>query len=172
MTTTYTRDNSNTENKSWWSKVSFKEWCAAGVSLVLIGLLIGVLIPTYSIANSLPQVVKVGDAYQLVDTFSRAKDLLVILFPLFGAVVTFWLGTAIEGKRADENQQKADAEAKNRAEAELKAAKFKAYAAASSDTARTLLAPMLKKMRTGSEQTEAMDEYFKILKEREKEIFS
>jgi len=94
--------------RPWWQPPSFKELGGAFLSLALIALLFWVVAITFGVINVLPQVVKIGDTVQVIDTYSRAKDLLSILFPLFGAVVTFWLGVAVEGKRADQNQETAE----------------------------------------------------------------
>jgi hypothetical protein len=51
------------------------------------------------------------------------------LFPLFAAVVTFWLGVTVEGKRADDNKETADKESEDRASAEERERTTKANAA-------------------------------------------
>lgn len=106
------------KKRPWWQPNSFKELGAAFLSLLLIVLLGYAALQTYNLINVLPQTVNVGDAVQIVDTFDRAKGLLDVFFPLFTAVVTFWLGVAIESRRADQNQEKADAEQQKREEAE------------------------------------------------------
>jgi hypothetical protein len=92
----------------WYQPISFRETGGAVLSLVLIALMAVVLGYVVREIGSDPRGVKIGDAFQIVNTWERAKDLLSILFPLFGAVVTFWLGVAVEGRRADDNKQAAD----------------------------------------------------------------
>lgn len=106
------------EERPWWLPASFKELGAAFLSLFLIGLLLYAAAQTYNLINIIPQTYQVGDNTQVVDTFSRAKDLLNILFPLFGAVVTFWLGVAVEGRRADDASNAANQEREERRNAE------------------------------------------------------
>jgi CBS domain containing-hemolysin-like protein len=108
---------------------SLKEWGAMLVSVLLLSVLVWVLIQTYGQIASLPQSVKIGDTTQVVDMFARAKDLLSVLFPLFAAVVTFWLGVTVEGKRADDNKETADKESEDRASAEERERTTKANAA-------------------------------------------
>src|SRR5262245_19158543 len=43
----------------------------------------------------------------MLDPFARTMDLLTLLLPLFSAAVSFWLGVAIEGRRADQNMRMA-----------------------------------------------------------------
>lgn len=108
-------NNNNGEERKqpWWQPSSFKEIFGGALSLVLIGLLCYVAGKTFGMMDVLPQAVNVGNATQVVDTYARSKDLLTTLFPLFGAVVTFWLGVAVEGKRADQNQDTADRATRN-----------------------------------------------------------
>lgn len=106
------------EERPWWQPASFKELGGALLSLFLIGLLLYAAWQTYGLINVTPQTYDVGDNTQVVDTFSRAKDLLNILFPLLSAVVTFWLGVAVEGRRADDLSHTADQEREERLNAE------------------------------------------------------
>jgi len=126
--------NNNDGNKkgiwAWLRSISFKELIGAVLSGVLIGLLCFVTARTFGMMDVLPQTVTVGETVQLVDTYARSKELLSTLFPLFAAVVTFWLGVAIEGKRADQNRDAAEM-----AVAESKT--IKAQSAAQVDAARS-----------------------------------
>lgn len=99
----------------WWHPSSFKETGGTVLSLVLLVMMAGVLGYALQEIDSDPRSVMVGDAVQTVNSWDRAKDLISIFFPLFGAVVSFWLGVAVEGRRADENKQTAN-EAKQTAE--------------------------------------------------------
>jgi hypothetical protein len=56
-------------------------------------------------------------ATQMVDSYGRAKDILSIVMPLFSAAVTFWLGVAVEGGRADTNARTAERAAADGADA-------------------------------------------------------
>lgn len=82
---------------------------------------------------------------QVVDTFGRAKDLLNIFFPLFGAVVTFWLGVAVEGRRADHNEAEAKQAKVEKEAAEVGARKAHNAAVEALDEAG---AAVLKQMQT------------------------
>lgn len=108
---------------------SFKEAAAAFLSVILMLLFLYVIWQTYAMIPSPPQAVKIGDTIQVFDSFSRAKDTLNILFPLFAAVVTFWLGVAVESKRGDQLKDAADNESKNRTNAENRESRTKARAA-------------------------------------------
>lgn len=103
---------------SWWQPTSFKELGGSFLSLVLMGILIFALSQTYRLVNTPPMVVSVGGNEQMVDTFSRAQTLLNMVFPLFSAVVTFWLGVAIESRRADKHEAEAEEEKNGRQQAE------------------------------------------------------
>jgi hypothetical protein len=92
----------------WWQPSSFKELGGGCLSVVLVVLFSWVLSQTLGLLASAPQLVQIGDTTQMVNAFDRAKDLLEKLFPWVTAVVTFWLGVAVEGKRADENKETAD----------------------------------------------------------------
>jgi len=94
--------------KRWRLSISFKELGGAVLSVVLIVLLFLVASKTFGMMNAVPQVVNIGNTTQIIDTYARSRDLLSTLFPLFGAVVTFWLGVAVEGKRADQSKETAD----------------------------------------------------------------
>lgn len=89
-------------------KPTFKEWGAMGLTVVLVLIFIPVLVKTLGAIDTDPHGVAIGGATQLVDPFAKSKDLLSIVLPLLGAAITFWLGVAIEGKRADTNGKAAD----------------------------------------------------------------
>ncbi len=99
------------DQKTWKTSIhptTFKEAVAAILSGVILFLLFIVIWQTYSLIPNPPQVVQVGNTTQVFDSFTRAKDTLNILFPLFTAVVTFWLGVAVESKRGDQMTDAAD----------------------------------------------------------------
>lgn len=96
------------EEASWFKPTSFRETGASVLSIFLIALLLLAAWVTFAQINSPPIVVQVGDTVQVVDPFERAQGLLNIFFPLFGAVVTFWLGVTVEGRRADRNEEEAE----------------------------------------------------------------
>jgi hypothetical protein len=92
--------------------------------------------------------VDVGGSLQTVDEYGRAKDLLLVIVPLFGAVVTFWLGVAIEGRRADEHKENAAQAGKERDEAKESERK-------KTTTAATVIAEIkqaIKHLRAGSSE--------------------
>lgn len=98
------------ETASWWRALvpsSFKELGGAVLSVALIAAFLAVLAVTLGQIGTDPRGVSVGTAIQSVDEFARSKDVLAIVLPLFGAVVTFWLGIAVEAKRGDEHKQSA-----------------------------------------------------------------
>lgn len=85
-----------------------KELGAIVLTAVLVVVFGAVLEQALRTVDTDPRGVQVGHAMQLVSPFTNAKDLLGIVLPLFGAAVTFWLGAAIEGRRADANGKAAD----------------------------------------------------------------
>ena len=71
-----------------------------------------------------------------------------MIVPLFGAVVTFWLGVAIEGRRADEHKENATQAGKERDEAKESERK-------KTTTAATVIAEIkqaIKHLRAGSSE--------------------
>lgn len=109
----------------WYQPSSFKEAGGALLSIILIIMLFVVANRVFQQIDSPPFTVAVGDSQQLVDPFDRAKDLLNILFPLVSAVITFWLGVAVEGKRAEANAETAKQERKGRHKAEQREGRAK-----------------------------------------------
>lgn len=104
--------------RPWWQPASFRELGGLLLSVILVIVLIVVAFRTYAKVGATPVVYTLNDSELTVDPFQQAKDLLNTLFPLFSAVVTFWLGATIEGKRADENKAQADAAKAGQAETE------------------------------------------------------
>lgn len=94
--------------KKWYTPGSFKELGGAVLSLALVFLLFYAVSEVYGLVTVKPTTYEVGDNVQVVDTYQRAKDLFLLLFPLFSAVITFWLGVAVEGRRADASENAAD----------------------------------------------------------------
>jgi hypothetical protein len=84
------------------------------VTLVLLVLLFIAVYSVFDRLDSDPKAILGTDGTVITqrDSYARAKDFFVIVFPLFSAVATFWLGAAIEGKRAD--QSEADAKEKGK----------------------------------------------------------
>lgn len=107
--------------KKWYKPDSFKEAGATIISLVLLILLIGIAIVAVTLIDNTPLTYQVGDNVQFVDTFQRAKDLLSLFFPLFGALISFWLGVTVEGRRGDQLQEQVDVEKQGREEAQAQA---------------------------------------------------
>jgi hypothetical protein len=135
----------------WWRSFtpsSFKEVGGSMLSLVLVLAFMILLIVALLRIGSDPRAVDVGGSLQTVDEWSRAKDLLLVIVPLFGAVVTFWLGVAIEGRRADEHKQNAAEAGKERDEAKESERK-------KTTTAATVIAEIkqaIKHLRAGSSE--------------------
>jgi hypothetical protein len=105
---------------AWWRSFvpsSFKEVGGILLSLVLVAAFLLVLVVALTRIGSDPRGVDVGGSNHTVDEFSRAKDVLLVVVPLFGAVVTFWLGVAVEGRRADDHKQNAAQSGKERDDA-------------------------------------------------------
>lgn len=97
---------------------SFKELFGAFLSLVLLVLLFFAANNAYKLVSTEPVIYTVGNNTQSIDIFDRSKDLLVIFFPMFTSVVTFWLGVEVEGRRADTSQANAETERQERVIAE------------------------------------------------------
>jgi hypothetical protein len=135
----------------WWRSFtpgSFKEVGGSVLSLVLVLAFMTLLIVALVRIGSDPRAVDVGGSSQTVDEYSRAKDLLLVIVPLFGAVVTFWLGVAVEGRRADEHKQNAAQAGKERDEAKESERK-------KTTTAATVIAEIkqaIKHLRAGSSE--------------------
>lgn len=105
-------------DQPWYRPASFKELGGAFLSVVLLLLMLYAAMRTFSMLNAAPLIVDLGDSKQVIDTFDRAKEALNIFFPLFSAVVTFWLGVAIESRRADRNEEEAAVQRQERQQAE------------------------------------------------------
>ena len=86
-----------------WPRPTFKEIGAAVLSVVLVLICVPVIVTVIGQIDAKPIGVKVGEATVIVDGYDRAKQLLGIVFPLLTATITFWLGVAVEGRRADAN---------------------------------------------------------------------
>jgi hypothetical protein len=116
------REKETTDPRSWRKPANFRETGAALLSAILVVLLIYATWLTFSQVSATPLTYSIDGNVQIVDTFGRAKDLLNIFFPLFGAVVTFWLGVTVEGRRADRNEAEAEQarDAKEVAQAEAR----------------------------------------------------
>ena len=99
------------------NQLTFRDYGAMGLTVVLVLIFVPVLVVTLYLINSDPRGVVIGQATQVVDSYGRAKDILSIVLPLFSAAVTFWLGVAIEGRRADTNAQTAERAAAEGADA-------------------------------------------------------
>ncbi len=116
------------DGRSRTAPSSFKEIGALVLSAVVVVVFAVVLIATLARLNDNPRGVEIGSALQTVDPWSRAKDLLSTVFPLLGAVVTFWLGIAVEGRRAEDNKASADRATEGRRLAESREARTNAVA--------------------------------------------
>jgi hypothetical protein len=99
---------------------TFKEWGAAILSLLLLAIFAVLLLVWALRIGTDPRGVSIGDTTVTIDEFQRGKDIVTILLPLVGAVISFWLGVAVEGKRADENKQSAENEKDARQTAETR----------------------------------------------------
>jgi hypothetical protein len=94
----------------WWRSFmpsSFRDVGGALLSAVLVVAFLVALLVALNRIGTDPRGVSVGGNNQTIDEFSRAKDVLLVVVPLFGAVLTFWLGVAVEGRRADDHKQNA-----------------------------------------------------------------
>ena len=59
--------------------------------------------------NAKPIIVEISEGNnQVIDVHQRSMQMVEIAVPLISAVTTFWLGVAVEGKRADQAQQNAN----------------------------------------------------------------
>lgn len=135
----------------WWRPLvpsSFKEFGGTLLSLVLVLAFLLSLVFVLGRIGSDPRAVTVGGREEAVDEYLRAKDILVLIVPLFGAVVTFWLGVAIEGRRADEHKETAEQAGKDRDDAKESERK-------KTSTASAVLAEVgqaVKRLRTRSDE--------------------
>lgn len=115
------RDKAKTDPKAWRKPANFRETGASVLSAALVILLLYAAFVTFSQVKVVPLTYKISENVQVVDTFDRAKDLLNIFFPLFGAVVTFWMGVTVEGRRADRSEAEAEKATGEKVTAEIKA---------------------------------------------------
>jgi len=92
----------------WYVPGSFKDLIAAVLSVVLMVLLLIAVAQTYRLISAPPAAVEVGDTMVQWSSYDRASTFFSTLFPLFSAVVTFYLGAAIESKRGDEAAERAE----------------------------------------------------------------
>jgi hypothetical protein len=102
------RINRAADTRKWYLPSTFKELGGSVLSIILLGLILIVAVQTFITRTSVPSAITVGDQVIIFDPFERSKELLILIFPLFSAVVTFWLGVAVEGRRADKNEAEAD----------------------------------------------------------------
>lgn len=130
------RDTAAIASAPWWKPASFRETGAAVLSAILVILLTYATVATFGQVEAVPKVYAVGENVQFVDTFNRAKDLFSILFPVFGAVVTFWLGVTVEGRRADRSEAEADKAKVEKDTAQTEADKAKVEKATADENAR------------------------------------
>jgi hypothetical protein len=92
----------------WYQPSSFKGAVAAGLSLVLMLLLLYAVVRTYGLISTPPTAVEIGETTVQWSSYDRATAFFNVLLPLFTAVVTFYLGASVEGKRGDKAEERAD----------------------------------------------------------------
>jgi hypothetical protein len=92
----------------WYQPGSFKELAAAFLSFMLLILLFVAAFRTYGLISTPPAGATIGETVVQWSAFDRATTFFSTLFPLFAAVVTFYLGVAIESRRADKAEESAD----------------------------------------------------------------
>lgn len=136
------RQSTFSSTQAWFRPANFREAGAAVLSLGLVGLLLYAAIVTFTQVNTTPISYTVGGAAFVVDPYDRAKDLLEIIFPLFGALVTFWLGVTVEGRRADRNEADAEEAKAGKAAAEQDATEVKETASTALDNVELVLQQM------------------------------
>jgi hypothetical protein len=141
--------------RKWYLPSSFKELGGTVLSIILLGLLLIVAIQTFNTSASVPSAITVGDQVIIFDPFERSKDLLTLIFPLFSAVVTFWLGVAVEGRRADKNEAEADEARQDEQEARLDQIQAQAELAETVATAKSTLAQVKAAVRHAQSVTQA-----------------
>jgi hypothetical protein len=124
----------------WYLPGSFREFGGALLSIILLVLLLIVAVQTFNTSSAAPTAIEVGDQVIIIDPYERSKDLLNLFFPLFSAVVTFWLGVAVEGRRADKSEAEADQARQNEQEAREDQIQAEAEAAGTKATAKATLA--------------------------------
>jgi hypothetical protein len=134
------RLNDNGAAQRWYLPGSFREFGGALLSIILLALLLIVAVQTFNTSAAVPTAIEVGDQVIIIDPYERSKDLLNLFFPLFSAVVTFWLGVAVEGRRADKNEAEADQARQDEQEAREGQIQAEAQAAGTKATAKATLA--------------------------------
>jgi hypothetical protein len=82
------------------------------IQIILTGILIAVFLAyvylTFAQINTRPMGIPMEDGHmEMFDPYSRAKDLLILIIPMFTTVISFWLGFSIQEKKV--NQAKEDA---------------------------------------------------------------
>lgn len=138
----------------WYVPGSFKEFWGALLSVILLVLLFFVFWQTLATINSPPETVQFGESLLTVDSYERSKDLLSLFFPLFSAVVTFWLGVSVESRRADKNEAEADEARQEEQEARQGQIQAEADLAGTIATAKATLAQVKAAVRHAQSVTQ------------------
>jgi len=80
------------------------------LQLILTGILIALFVVIAALAltriDDAPVGVKMGDRMEMYDPFLRAKELLILLTPLFTTAFSFWLGFSIQEKKVSQERKK------------------------------------------------------------------
>lgn len=150
------RINHTAAAERWYVPGSFKEFGGALLSVILLVLLLFVFWQTLSAINNPPQTVQFGESLLTVDSFARSKDLLNLFFPLFSAVVTFWLGVSVESRRADKNEAEADQARQDEQEARQGQMEAQADLAGTIATAKATLAQVKAAVRHAQSVTQVV----------------
>ena len=91
---------------TWWAKMI--------VTVVTAGIAVWWLIEVSYRIGEAPM--KDGAGNITVDTYQRAKDVLVLVLPLFSAAIGYWLGS-VGKEKADAGKENAEAAAAKKAQA-------------------------------------------------------
>jgi hypothetical protein len=148
------RINSTEATRKWYLPATFKELGGTVMSIILLGLILIAAVQTFNTRTSVPSAITVGDQIIIFDPFERSKDLLILIFPLFSAVVTFWLGVAVEGRRADKNEAQADEARQDEQEARQDQIQAQADLAETVATAKATLAQVKAAVRHAQSVTQ------------------
>jgi hypothetical protein len=80
---------------------------------------------TFYLIRIKPEGLTMDDGHmEMFDPFTRAKDLLTLIIPIFATIVSFWLGFSIQEGKVNQAEQMADKQREMREKADKMMAKI------------------------------------------------
>jgi hypothetical protein len=79
------------------------------LTAILIAVFVVFVYLTYIQINTRPEGILMSDGHmEMYDPFSRAKDLLILIIPVFTTVISFWLGYSVQERKVIEAKTSAE----------------------------------------------------------------